>query len=541
MKVKPLKTGMDFEDDTCYVFHGETFEVTKKNTVKIRDKRYFCTESTYSDHHDTAFFIEGKKNVTIDFGGATLLLRGAIQPFIFSGCENFTLKNVTIRYDRSYVTEMVVTETGEGYFKAKIGDKFPCIIEGGKIMPYGTGWIEKTIHEAPVFLQEFDKDTGRGVSWPVVSIGSGKDSVTLGWGDVVCGFSAERQGDEVLFKGKRVPPYKKGNVLALTSGNRDISAVTVYDCKDAHISDCRIINGLGMGILPFYTENIYIDGLKMFCDEKSDGLISNAADGIHAVACYGKFVLKNSVIEGTIDDALNIHGNYFTFVSAEGNAMTVKNAGKINAENKVFGKGDRIRLHRGHTLDSGGEYRITEIEHIQDKLYKFILDRLVGAHAEGDLVENLSAQPEIYISDCRFAKANTHLRFQSGKKTVIENCESELDMLFTGDTNYWFESSPVKDVTIENVRFLRETAGVVSIPEFRSSEKSPYYHSGIVVKNCFFQSKNAVYARYTGLIGFYGNRTEDGKFFVKLDNCGDFDTDCDVEITRVSEKLPRDE
>lgn len=146
------------------------------------------------------------------------------------------------------------------------------------------------------------------------------------------------------------------------------------------------------------------------------------------------------------------------------------------------------------------------------------------------------------ISGCRFGKANTHLRFQSRGKTVVENCESEMDFIFTGDTNYWFESSPVTDVTIRNVSFDRESAAICSIPEFKSTPAAPYYHSGIRVENCSFTSRNALYMRYTDKMTFVGNScSAGGKFSFFLDNCGSLETDCDADVKRVSTKSSRDE
>ena len=80
---------------------------------------------------------------------------------------------------------------------------------------------------------------------------------------------------------------------------------------------------------------------------------------------------------------------------------------------------------------------------------------------------------------------------------------------FTGDTNYWFEASPVEDVLVCENRFVGARGTVSSTPEYESSEAAPYYHSGIRVENNVFDMPRAMYARLTDRIVFRENRCSD--------------------------------
>ena len=93
---------------------------------------------------------------------------------------------------------------------------------------------------------------------------------------------------------------------------------------------------------------------------------------------------------------------------------------------------------------------------------------------EDDLIENISAQPRIHISDCRFGKAISHLRIQSRGEVLFENNEIGLPLLFTGDTNYWFEASPAQNATVRNNHFIGRRGLVRLWPEYEASETAPY-------------------------------------------------------------------
>ena len=128
--------------------------------------------------------------------------------------------------------------------------------------------------------------------------------------------------------------------------------------------------------------------------------------------------------------------------------------------------------------------------------------------------------PEVIFKNTRFAKSNAHLRLQSRGHFAVENCDFTLPILLTGDTNYWFESSPVRDLTIKNCRFIGERATIRIIPEFTPTKAAPFYHSGIKITDNSFDSVSPLYARYAKDIVFKNNRIAGGvKPKLELQDC----------------------
>ena len=108
MKQSALILGIPFCSDTCYTFSGAVMNVYLSDTCCLTDRVYLSLVAHHRGHLDTAFHLRGLNNVILDFGGATLLLHGRIQPFIIDECENITIRNVTVAYDRAFYSEFDV-------------------------------------------------------------------------------------------------------------------------------------------------------------------------------------------------------------------------------------------------------------------------------------------------------------------------------------------------------------------------------------------------------------------------------------------------
>ena len=103
----------------------------------------------------------------------------------------------------------------------------------------------------------------------------------------------------------------------------------------------------------------------------------------------------------------------------------------------------------------------------------------------------------------------------------MEDSECALKILLPGDKNYWYEASPVEDFTVRNCRFVGERAIVALRPVFNPTEKAPYYHTGVTVENCVFDSTVALRAKYGDDIKFIGNKSTSGeKLVIEAIDCG---------------------
>lgn len=524
MKQELLIPGVPLCSDTCYRFSGDIMDVSTENTQRITERIYLSLVAFHRGYLDTAFYLHGLKNVVLDFGGATLLLRGRIQPFIIDQCENITIKNVTVAYDRAFFSEFDVVSNENGELRLSQREHFPCRVENGYLIPYAETWENRSLHIGDMFVQAFDRETREADGFTVAAIGEEirlKETPPC----PVAHLRVREDDGDIVLMGPVPAHWNSRHVVALSHETRDKSSAFLCRSKNITIDHYRILNGAGYGITGMYTKNITIDGLILTQDDKSHGILTNSADAIHLIASKGEVVIHNSVMEGMFDDALNIHGLYYLAKGVSENGLCAykpKESYFCDAYYQNFDIGDTIRVYRGFTLEPKCTLTVIGWRILDDYHVLLEVDGDLTKIDDNDLIENLSAQPNILIEGCRFGKAISHLRIQSRGHVVIRGNEIGLPLMFTGDTTYWFEASPCEDVTVEQNRFVGGRGVVRICPEYTSSDAAPYYHSGVHIVNNVFEASHVMDANDSADLTFLDNVCVDADtvLSVRLVRCG---------------------
>ncbi len=493
-----------------YHFQNKTYDIFRQNTVAVKGGRYFLYDN--DGVLDVAFYLRALRDVTLDFGGARLILHGRVAPFIVEDCENIRIQNVTVEYDRSFYTEFDIIERRADELVLAKKEKFPCRVENGYLITCSETWKNRDLNIGDMFVQGFDSKTGEGRGLFVGVIG--EEIVRLP--DPPCEVRHLRVREEngyVILQGDFPNAFDTGVTLVITPEPRDKNSVYLYHCKNTVIRNYRILNGAAMGIASLRCENITLDGVKLFRDELSHGIVTNLADAVHLNGTSGTVEISDCVFESMIDDALNVHGNYFevTEVTEEGLVIIAnKQSHQFNFGAQPLVSGDKISVKKGRTMDERGVYNVAEPPVTLDRYHLLIPTGGKPNALPGDMVENITAQARLHIKNCIFDKANSHLRIQTGGRSVIEDCRISLPLLLTGDMDYWSESSAVTDLTIKNCRFCGDRGYIRSVPDISPTKEHPYYHTGIKISDCVFDRRIAFDARQTGTVEFTGNTLTDG-------------------------------
>ncbi len=533
---KEFEVGISLESDTVYYATKAEYHIYLKDTVTVEDERYVALRAN-SPTQDFAVFtlIQDKRNVTVDFGGATVVLHGKIQPFLIDRSENITIKNCNVTYDRPLYTEAMIAEVTPQYIRIRLNEHCPCRVVGDRLIPYSDTWESETLNCDGHFFQVFDPKTREGCGAHLGVVGT---PVVMHYDRpfTIDRYTAEQDGEYVRLHGTFPSFYQVDRVLTIEHEPRDLSSVFTIDSKDVHVENYRILSGCGMGFYSYRTENIYLDGFRLTYDEKSPCLIANSADALHTFGTSGVFEIKNSVFEGMIDDGLNIHGNFRTVDRVCGNVIYTRNASCEKQAKSLYREGDVIAVYNGPTMEEAARYTVLKIEPVDDKISKFTVDRPALPHNDGDLIECITANCDVTVENCVFGKANTHLRLQSRGKFVMRHCETELPLLLSGDASFWFESGPVTDLTVENCRFTSERARIIVCGEVLPTEKAPYYHRNLKIVNNEFVTDLPMECGQTDGIVFTGNRNTAGKpMTLRLTNCGSVTAE-GVTVERFSEE-----
>lgn len=531
---KDFEIGLQFEDNTEYYASKDEYHVYLKDTTVVCDDRYIALRAHDTKEFNVFMFIKNKKNTTLDFCGATLVMHGKIQPFLIDSCENVIIKNCNVTYERTPYTEALILEADDKQARLKLSEKCTCYLEDEKLVPYGETWENHKLNYNGSFYQVFDTETRKGCGVHLGVMGSEiimEREVPF----TILSFKVAKDGEDIVLKGDIPDFYKPGRTLVITHEIRSLASVFMIDSKNVSVINYRIISGWGMGIYSYRTENIFIDTLVLTHDEKSPCIVANAADVIHTFGTAGKFVIKNCVIEGMIDDAINIHSNFRTVNCVSGNEIYTDLASCEKQVTDLYRVGDVIAVYKGKTMEETARYTIIEINDTDDYKKIFKVDRDVQEHQNGDLIECITANCDVTIENCIIGKANSHIRLQSRGKVEMRNCEIELPILLSGDASYWFESGPITDLTIENCRFSHERAQIKIISEVFPTESEPYYHKNIKIINNEFETDNPVLGGYADCIVFKGNTNVSDKIMkIILTNCGNIEVD-GVKVERKTE------
>jgi hypothetical protein len=161
---------------------------------------------------------------------------------------------------------------------------------------------------------------------------------------------------------------------------------------------------------------------------------------------------------------------------------------------EAFFPGDEIEFVNAETLLPYASNKVKTAERRND--YEILLTLEKPAPEEIgkiDCVENITWTPEVEIRGCRFAVDPTRgILVTTRRKVVIENNEffrttmSAIDI--SEDARSWFESGPVRDVSIRNNRFIGCGEPVIRIaPETAKTEPGKYVHSNIRIEDNVFE------------------------------------------------------
>lgn len=443
---------------------GVTF-VLQKGVYDI-DMGFTTPKFYYISNNDGSkknifFPIRNKKNIEINFNGATLIFHGEIFPFVIDESENITLKNFYVKYSDSYYLQGKILEKSGDAVTFECSNNAKYRFEGSDLILYGEGWVQNFSTRTGI-VQEFDAKLNRVAYHSPVLICkfTQSDKVNSDIPLELNTFIMEPAGErKIRFTGNKYDYFTVGNQLVLSVTDRKTDVILINDSKNVTVESVTVYNGTAMGIIGQISENITLDRVNIVREEGSCDVITTLADATHFVNCSGRIVFKDCVFENMLDDATNIHG-IFTgvseLISSSEILVSLGHAQQFGVN--IYKQGDAVSIIKGSSNIVKGKISILSSELVSEKLIRLRISGDTDKICLGDHLENDFRMPEIYISGCK--TGNNRPRgfiVASSKKTVIENCtfyNSDAGVATYGDVCFWFESGRVSDVTIRNNVFI---------------------------------------------------------------------------------------
>lgn len=461
----------------------------------------------------------GKKNITVDGGGADLIFHGRILPIVIDRSENVCVKNLSIDYNKPMYAQAEILESDATHAVLRFdGKDFSCRVdEKGHFGYYSEedGWEYSAINHnlslefspagfplpyGKTYFAYCDAPRDHGMHAHMFR------HVTL----------EETEKNVITMRGDIGIVHTPGNYLIMTYASREFPGIFVTNSRDVSLTDICLYHTMSMGVIAQLTENITLRKIVAQPRQNSGRLLSVAADATHFVNCRGKITIENCKFVQMMDDACNVHGIYNLYTERETPNTLILGFGHPQQRGiQIYRKGDRVAVIDSEVNQVRAEATVLSAELIDPARVRLVLDREVDEPGAHWVVDNLSTAPDVSITDCE--SGNNRPRgflLSSAGRIVVERCKfynMKQGIQLSGEMKGWYESGCVRDVTIRDNDFTNSAyAGGVAIlcaPALRAENFDGYFNGTVKIENNRFSqsSKRLARIRLTDRVVFRNN------------------------------------
>lgn len=428
------------------------------------------------------------RNVVIDGNGAQFVTHGEMTPIVIDSCVNVSLKNFLLTAADPSVPEFKVVAVDSISMTVEITAPSRFEIADGRFYFVGEDWRfpdERYPRLAQVFYPE--------------------ENVTLRCDSPIEDYSeAYTVGDNLVrFVYNSVPDVRTGEIYQFRHGIRSEVCGFINGSRDVRIENAEF-NFLGnFGLVGQFSENITYDNIRCRPDAGTERTNAGFADFVQMSSCKGRVRIINSYFEGAHDDPVNIHGTHLVAVASDASdKLTVRYMHGQTYGFVPFIAGDSIEIVNRRTLNALSSAAVKDVKQLGNYDFELTLDRDIFPLPDGlvidDLaVENITWTPEVEISNNYFARIPTRgiLITTRGKSIIKDNVFFRMPMsaiLVSDDARGWYESGPVRDLTICGNTFFECGSPVITVWPEVERFNAPVHRNITVEDNRFILGEGSV-------------------------------------------------
>lgn len=456
-----------------------------KDRAQTREYHTSNTNSIENPIKTIGLLIEGQENFTLEGNGSLFMMHGNMMALAVVRSENVTLKDFSWDFGVPTVTEMTVTgmgeENGQQYTDFLIPECFPHAISGNTI----TWYSEKS----PYTDEYYWTQTGHhSPTYAVVGYQPGGEMSRNYYESdgPFNGVSGIQELDtthvRITYNSSRPSMQQIGTVHELTANaHRQTAGAFTWESENVTARNVNVHFMHGFGWLIQMSRDVYYYDCNLTPREGSGHITVSFADGIHASGAAGDLVIENCNFANTHDDPINLHGT-FTRVEQrkDDHTLILKYIHRQQGGFPQFHAGDKTAFFTRDTLEStdnetlytvdevisnpgenGNDLRTMEIR-FKETLPENLADKIDNQPKY--VAENVTYAPEVTIRNCTFEKVPTRgILCTTRNPVLIEgNTFKNMSMatiFLSNDSNDWYESGPIRDMTIRNNEFFIKSIG----------------------------------------------------------------------------------
>lgn len=290
--------------------------------------------------------------------------------------------------------------------------------------------------------------------------------------------------------------------------------VSVHNARCARITfrDCSVYALVGMGFVSQFTDTITYQRVDVVPPPGTLRTCPAWADIFQFSNCKGDILVDGCRLSGMCDDAINCHGTHLRIIEAAGpQQVVVRFMHRQTYGFAAFTPGDEVAVINASTLreyDGNPRRKVTAVEQIDPQNWRVTFDGPVPRWEKEDAIDNITWHPRFTAinNDVSMTSVRCFLITTRGKSLIEGNTFHRPRMpsiLVENDASGWFESGPVRDLTIRGNRFIG--GGIKISPHAKVFVNGEPVHENIqIIGNYFFENSN-VDAKGTGNLVITGN------------------------------------
>ena len=473
-------------------------------------------------------FLEDMDHVTVEGNDSLFMFHGKMTTFATIGCEDVEFKDFAVDFQVPTVIDMTVESVEGNTATIYIPECYNYEVSGTTITWYSdvspyTGQRYWSISDLSNYHTQRE-DTVKGIKY-----GAGNGNAALKNVSSIQDLGNHRVKITYSSKASEV---QNGMCFQSRPTVRDHAGTFFWKSKDITMTSLDIHFLHGFGMVGQHSENITMDDVDFEAPKESGRTTAGYADFVQMSGCKGTINISNCTFAGPHDDPINIHGtfNTVTAISSDRRTITVQYNHNETAGFPNFFEGDEIEfMTKGNMITVEDSVRtVTKVDgpdgmggNMGDgsgslTTIKLTLNEAVPSDVQVNqhVVENITYTPTVNITNCEFKEVPTRgILVTTRKPIVIENNTFDgmnmAGIYISDDAQGWYESGPVRDVTIRNNTFTRGNAQAIFIEPTNptvSTEKT--VHSNIKIENntFFTYNKRVLDAKSVDKLTFKNNK-----------------------------------
>ena len=442
--------------------------------------------------------VDGARHVSVRGGGVEgpgkteILIGGRMTEVLNDHAEDIAFSGLVFDLKRPTVSEFRVLESGGNEVVIEVAEASTYEIKDGKFAwtgDLGSGWImsQQGIPAAGKCWRQGEWDPFGTAQ--AVDLGNRKVRLTYA------------KGTHDLIKDRQ---------LQFRHVNRDSVGIHNTRSKDIVFRDCDFYALTNMGFVSQFTENITYQRVNVAPPKGTLRTCPAHGDIFQFSNCKGNLLVDSCKLSGMQDDAINCHGTHLRVIEKAGeNQLLVRFVNAQTYSFAAYAPGDEVAVinHSNlRELPGNPRRKVTAvIPSPKDKSGKdwlLTLDGPAPVFGNNDVLDNITWYPNITARNNHISMdpVRGFLFTTRGKVLVEGNTFLRCAMpgiLIEDDAEGWFESGPVRDLTIRNNRFIE--CGIQITPQSHSNNPEEWVHENIRIEGNYFENTSLFAKNVKGL------------------------------------------